>query len=231
MYCIKCGVELSACEKSCPLCQTKVYHPDIELPESEPNYPDFQSLDKQYNRKLIMLILTVICALPAILTTIIDLKTNAGIQWSGYVSLGILILYVAILLPFWFQRPNPVVFVPCTFVSILLLLLYTDFTVQGGWFLSFAFPVTGVLGLIVTALVALLKYVRKGELYIWGGAVISLGLYCVLIELMSYVTFESISFVFWSLYPLVSLFLIGMLLIVIAICKPLRSVLEKKFFI
>ena len=29
MYCIKCGVELADSEKSCPLCQTPVFHPQF----------------------------------------------------------------------------------------------------------------------------------------------------------------------------------------------------------
>lgn len=30
MYCVKCGVELDDAEERCPLCGTRVYHPDIE---------------------------------------------------------------------------------------------------------------------------------------------------------------------------------------------------------
>ena len=36
MYCVKCGVELDDAEERCPLCGTRVYHPDIERGEGEP---------------------------------------------------------------------------------------------------------------------------------------------------------------------------------------------------
>ena len=39
MYCIKCGVKLAQGEKRCPLCNLRVYHPDIELEEGESLYP------------------------------------------------------------------------------------------------------------------------------------------------------------------------------------------------
>ena len=39
MYCIKCGVELADSEKVCPLCGTRVFHPDLPLPDGEAPYP------------------------------------------------------------------------------------------------------------------------------------------------------------------------------------------------
>ena len=44
MYCIKCGVELADSEKVCPLCGTRVYHPDIEIKTTEPPFPEYLSL-------------------------------------------------------------------------------------------------------------------------------------------------------------------------------------------
>ena len=42
MYCIKCGVELADSEKVCPLCGTRVYHPDIEIKTTEPPFPEYK---------------------------------------------------------------------------------------------------------------------------------------------------------------------------------------------
>lgn len=231
MYCVKCGVELADSEICCPLCKTRAYHPDIERELAEPKYPDFKSIDKQYNRKLIMLVITVIYYLPAVLTLLIDLRANNQINWSGYVIGALIVGYATVILPFWFQRPNPVIFVPCAFASVIAYLGYINFAVSGNWFVSFALPVTGALGLIVTAVVTLTKYIRKGYLYIWGGATIAFGAYFSLIELLMFFTFDSVGFVFWSLYPFVAFAVIGILLIVIAICKPFRESLNKKFFI
>ena len=35
MYCIKCGVELADSEKVCPLCGTRVFHPDLPCGSGE----------------------------------------------------------------------------------------------------------------------------------------------------------------------------------------------------
>lgn len=39
MYCIKCGVELADSEKVCPLCGTRVFHPDLPGGQGETPYP------------------------------------------------------------------------------------------------------------------------------------------------------------------------------------------------
>lgn len=231
MYCVKCGVELADSEICCPLCKTRAYHPDVEREVTESKYPDFKSIDKQYNRRLVMMVITVIYFLPAVLSLMIDLRTNGCVNWSGYVIGALIVGYVSIILPLWFQRPNPVIFVPCAFAAVIVFLGYINFAVDGNWFFGFAFPITGALGFIVTAVVTLTKYLRKGHLYIWGGATLAFGAYFSLVELLIFFTFDKVGFVFWSLYPFVAFLMIGLMLIVIAICKPVRESLHKKFFI
>ena len=51
--------------------------------------------------------------------------------WSGFASGGILLLYVLTVLPLWFKRPNPVIFVPVDFAAIILYLLYIDLATGG----------------------------------------------------------------------------------------------------
>ena len=112
-----------------------------------------------------------------------------------------------------------------------MYLLYIDLHTGGKWFLSFAFPVAGALGLIITAIVALMYYLRRGVLYILGGGLIALGAWTVLIEFLIWVTFGVRATVFWSLFSLIIFFVLGMMLIVIAMVKPLRDSLHKVFFV
>ena len=49
MYCIKCGVELSAGQTVCPICETKVYHPDIK-PEKIPPKKEKTAIEKDKER-------------------------------------------------------------------------------------------------------------------------------------------------------------------------------------
>ena len=36
MFCVKCGVALADSEKVCPLCGTRVFHPDLPQPQGDP---------------------------------------------------------------------------------------------------------------------------------------------------------------------------------------------------
>jgi len=114
---------------------------------------------------------------------------------------------------------------------VALLLFYVNYSINGEWFWSFAFPLVGGITVILTAVVTLIRYVRRGYLYIFGGAIILSGLLTVTLEVLINYTFHITRFSFWSLYPLIVCLLLGMLLIVIAICRPLRESLHKKLFL
>ena len=231
MYCIKCGVKLSDNQKVCPLCETVVFHPEIKPSNDDPLYPPQQHPAPQVQSQAALVVITTLFLLPLLITALCDLQLHNAITWSGYVVGALLVSYVCIVLPFWFRQPNPVVFVPCGFAAIGLFLLYISIATGGGWFLSFAFPVTGAVGLIVTAVVALLKYVGKGQLYIFGGALITLGAFMPVMELLLNMTFGFTRGLVWSGYPLVALVLLGGMLIFLAIYRPARETMERKFFL
>ena len=232
MYCIKCGVELADSEKVCPLCGTRVFHPDLPLPEGEAPYPpDARRRTEEFNRSGLLFILTMLALVPAVICLLCDWRVSGHIVWSGYAAGGILLAYILAVLPLWFRRPNPVIFVPVDFAAILAYLLYIDLATGGRWFLSFAFPAVGALALLVSAMVALLRYLPGAHLYIIGGGLIIAGGLAVLTEFLINLTFRVHQTFFWSLYPLAAGVLLGVMLLIIAICKPLRRSLHRKFFI
>ncbi len=235
MYCVQCGVELQKGVSKCPLCGLRVYHPDLltETPEARP-YPPYDGGAEHVSRGGLLLILTVLFALPVIVCLMVDLRLRGSVTWSGYVAVGVLALYIALCLPLWFSRRNPAVFFPIAMAAGLGVSLYVCLKTGGRWFLPFAFPAGGALCLIAEAVIVLLRYTvgerRYRVLYILGGAAIALGGYCMLVEFLLHITF-GIPMYWWSLYPLVVLTLVGLLMIVIAISSPLRQSLHKRFFI
>ena len=232
MYCVKCGVELADSEKVCPLCGTRAFHPDMPPQQGEPPYPpDPRPHMEEVSRSGVLFFLTVLALLPAVLFILCDWRINGTIVWSGYASGGVALLYIMVALPLWFRRPNPVIFVPIDFAAIGLYLLYINFATGGHWFLSFAFPVTGAIGLLVTAMVTLLRYLPGGHLYVVGGGLILSGGLAVLIEFLINLTFRLHETFFWSLYPLAAGVILGGMLLVVAGCKPLRQSLHRKFFL
>ena len=197
MYCINCGVELADSETVCPLCGTRVFHPDMPRQQGEPPFPpDPMGHPEEVNRSGALFILTMLA-----------------------------------VLPLWFRKPNPVIFVPADFVAIGLYLLYINFATGGHWFLTFALPVTGTIGVLVTTVVTLLRYLSRGHLYIFGGALIAGGGLAVLIEFLLNLTFGLHHTFIWSFYPLAAGVLLGAMLLIIAVCKPLRRSLHRKFFL
>ncbi len=231
MYCVNCGVKLKDTEKECPLCGVGVYHPEIAQKEAEPLYPATPAPQTQRSFWGTPIITTAVFLLAALTVLCCDWQINRRITWSGMVAGALVLAYVLFVLPRWFKEPNPVIFVPCSFAAAGLYLLYLNLATGGSWFLSFAFPVTGAIGAIVTAVTVLLHYLQRGKLYIFGGASLALAGVMLLTEFLINITFNEPRFIGWSIYPLMALGLLGGLLIFLAICRPAREVMERKFFI
>lgn len=231
MYCIQCGVKLADTEKTCPLCGTVVYHPQLERPHAEPLYPEGKLPPERPLSRGLHILVTVGFLLPLVLVLLADLQTNHTVTWSCHVIGALLVGYIWIILPLWFRRPNPVIFVPCGFAAVIAYLLYLCWSTGGSWFLTFALPVSGGITLVVSTMTALLRYVKKGTLYIVGGGVIAIGALTLMCELLMDYTFGLPRFIGWSLYPLATLTVLGGVLIFLAICRSARLVMERKFFI
>ena len=142
------------------------------------------------------------------------------------------LLYIVILLPMWFRRPESRSSL-CRSISSQwdCICCISTLPPAGTGSCRFAFPVTGAIGLLVSAAVALTHYLRGGYLYIYGGMLILGGGLAVLIEFLINLTFQIHETLFWSFYPMVAGIVLGLMLIVIAICKPLRESLHRKFFL
>ena len=232
MYCANCGVRLADTEERCPLCGTPAYHPSIRRDAAEPLYPADRYPDAARRGRRAAILMTVLFLLPIPTVLLCDLRFgNRELFWSGLVIGALAALYVMLVLPFWFRKPNPVIFVPCAFAAAGGYLWLIDFLLRGGWFWTLALPITVGAALIVTAVVTLTYYLKRGRLFIFGGAVIAFGGLLLLTEHLLTVTLTDYTFVGWSLYPLTSLVLIGGFLLFLGICRPARETMQRKFFI
>lgn len=228
MFCINCGVKLADGETKCPLCNTPVVSPNLNS-DIKPLYPKNKIPKTKGGSKVLCGAILILFFIPILVSFISDFQWDKNLTWFGYVALAIMVAYVVFALPLWFKKPNPVIFVPCDFAAITIYLLYINLATNGGWFLSFALPLTCGLALITCAVVTLLYYLKKGRLYIFGGAFMALGLLTLLLEFLLKLSF-GIKFIGWSFYPLLVLFLFGGLLIYLGINKTARKLLERKLF-
>ncbi len=229
MYCVKCGVRLSDTERKCPLCDTVVYHPEIVQPDVLPLYPNKKMPQAGSGRKAVSGMIILLFLIPLIISFFSDMQRNGQLDWFGYVAGALAVGYVIFALPMWFHRPNPVIFVPCGFAAAAVYLLYIELATNGHWFFGFALPVTAILAAVVSTVVTLVYYIGRGKLYIFGGATIAMGVLSLLVELLQVKTFP-VSFVGWSVYPLIVLVMLGGVLIYLAINRAAREILKRKLF-
>jgi len=227
MYCVKCGVKLQEGAAACPLCHTPVWNPE-EISTAK-NYPD--RLPRQHSESGLpgAVAMTVFCLIAAAVVMTVCFAQYGALRWGGYAVFGLALFYIIVVLPGWFRRPMGEIFVPADHAAIALYVLYICVRTGGRWYMSFAFPVIGISCILSTAMVCLLKYVKKGKLFIFGGFFILLGGFTVLVELFEHISFGTQMFL-WSLYSLIGFGAIGVFLLLSGMIPPLRQALEKRFF-
>ena len=227
MYCVKCGVELKQGVNVCPLCHTKMNFEESDIKET--SYSNL--LPKRRNPNLAYAsIFSLLSLITCITTMIICFNIYHKLSWGGYVIASVALFYIIFILPLWFTRLSPIVFVCFDFVSIALLLFYICIKTSGKWFFSFALPIVFFIGVLFIVGISLRKYIKKAGFFIIGGLIIVLGLFCILIELFECITFNTKMFT-WSLYVVASTSVFGLFLILCGIIKPLRESLSKRFYI
>ncbi len=225
---MNCGVKLGDSEEKCPLCGLRAYHPDIKRETAPAPFPtEWEAIKPE--RSSLCVILTVSLFVAFLSCLVINLLLTHNITWAGYVMAGVLCGYVLFVLPLWFPKPNMVIFVPVDFVVVCLLLLFINLATGGHWFLSFAFPVTGIYCLLFSAFTALAKYLHRGWFFILGGFFIALGCSTMLVEFFESITFETRMFL-WSLYPTAILSSVGLFWILAGIIRPLGNAIRKRMF-
>lgn len=230
MYCVKCGVRLQEGVRACPLCGTPVWCPEAREEAPVATYSDRYPVVSREKRLTVMASLTVGLQAVMIACFSIALNTTGHMGWSFYVIVSVAAFYFAFLMPFWFRKPHPMIFVPVAFVSVCLLLLGISLYTGGRWFWTFAFPLTGLLAALTIGAVALYRYVKGGDIFITGGLLMAIGGGCLLAELFQHLTFRTPMFA-WSPYAAAVFFLFGGFLLLAGIIRPLREHLKRKFFI
>ena len=227
MYCVKCGVKLNDGTERCPLCGTPVWNPEETVKEK--TYPDALPHHYKDARTPEAVVLTVVLAVVCGTILAICLGLYGKMNWGSYVVFGIALFYILVIFPMWFRTAIVEVFVPLDHVAIGLYALFVCIKTGGHWFLSFAFPITGMMCLLNTAIVILLKHLDHGRPFIFGGYLMILGGFTMLIEFFEHITFQAPMFK-WSLFSAGFLAGAGLFLIIAGCIKPLRMAMRKKFF-
>lgn len=228
MYCMKCGVRLAPGEETCPLCGLRAYHPDLPANEGDPLYPR-RWVPPQPERSIFRFLITLLYLAGVAVCLLVDLNLCKRITWSGFALIGMGVAYLIFVMPLWFRHPNPIAFVPLDFLAVGLLLLYISLKTDGGWFLSFAFPVTGIYGILFTTALVLFRFIRRGRFLILGGCFIAFGCSSMLVEFFISITFGTKMFL-WSLYPTAVMSLVGIFFLLAGLIPSLGEGVRKRIF-
>lgn len=231
-YCVNCGVKLGESEQSCPLCQTKVYHPDAPpKPDAIPPFPPGQSGRRKMKPQYGHLIVTLMTILPVFLSVICDYSINRHMVWSGFVLGGATLLYCCVFVPMFLPKRHFFAYLGLDFLACFFFLFYIEQITGGSWFRSFALPVTlSVFGFL--AVVYLFKRLKRRSDLLFCAAIFFLsGLECVFIEVMVNRRFLHSAHLVWSFFPLITFSLLALFLFILYKNKRLRRKFEKFFFI
>ncbi len=229
MYCVYCGVKLQEGAKECPLCHTPVAI--VPMPETvgKSLYPDRLPPEERHGRALLVWLISSVMAAACLGCLIFCLRTLGEVAWSGYVMMGAALIWVMLLFPLLFRRYRPMIFLPVDFVCLAGFLLYVCLKNHENWFLSFAFPVTGIAGILTLIGVAIFRYIRQGRLRLLGLFLILIGSSFMLVEFFQHITFGTPMWV-WCLYCVCSFGALGLFLFVATLIPPLHAYLRKIFF-
>lgn len=230
-YCVNCGVELDDGVKKCPLCETEVINPKKTSCEHVATYPVYVPPQKQKVKKsTVVALISLIFALPVILTLISDLSINNAITWSEYVISSVICAYLLVILPI-VLREHTALYIMLMAVTAALYLMFINIKTGGRWLLTFAAPILTATTAFVVLMVVLTREKKISKMTCLEISMIFVGLFCILTEFLINVTFLSRNVFVWSLYPAATFTIISIATATVTRNKPLMAKLEKKFFI
>lgn len=234
-YCVNCGVKLAPSEKKCPLCGVPVQNPAAPWTEPlERPYPRYvetvmRKIDRRYGAALASILLMI----PVGVTLIANLISSGALTWSWYVVGGVMILFIAVLFPMLFTRPDPIFCELLDMAVILFYLAMIDWLFSPErWFWPLAFPLVAVSFAFIIALTAILRSKRRPTgLYSAALCVFAAGVLSVLINIIVSDYLESTLLPSWSWYVLVPCLVMGMVLCSIERRNKLKEEIRRRLYL
>ena len=231
-YCVNCGVELAEYIKVCPLCSTEVLNPKKPHdPDSTPPYPNESIVSKHISLKLILGVLALIFLLPVVICVFADISTDRTMEWSSYVIASLLALYTIIATTLTVHKESLVLEQIFDYMAAILLLVYIENQCDGDWFLKVSLPIISGIAIATLSITFIYKLSAKRPLTIIAASLYFSGLICVICEVVfDYYLCNRLD-INWSIYPFISVVIIGSVILFIDNNKYIKRRLEKKFFI
>lgn len=221
-----CGVQLPSGTAKCPLCAT--VFPVAAAPHNVT--PAVLPPKRKLRREGVLFIITVYLLLVAGISLGIDLYMHGKPTWSGYVAGGLLLCYMGSIFPLWVRKANPLLYILAESGAVALYLFCLERTLEGGWYLPFALPLTALLCLFAMTLTAFARRFPAQGIMLTSGGWFATGLCAVLAECLALSAFGGTALV-WSPWVGLGCALMSVWFLLVARCVPLQEWLVKRLFV
>lgn len=161
-YCSKCGVEVEAERKTCPLCDVPIhrYDEEAELSSLWPIQRELPKVKKRTKRFLALLPVLIILTIAFLVILIVDARMSGSLLWSRYAltALGALFSVGAGII---ILGDTKILTLAWVTITVLVMLWFFDSFNNGlTWFMPLGVPIT-----LVAALYGKLSLIGAG---LWG---------------------------------------------------------------
>ena len=233
-YCVNCGVELDKSLKACPLCSTKVYHPEKEqINEKEISpFPKEKGEVEKISRLDSVIYLSVLLLSVVITCSLLNLLVYNSVWWSIPVNGICMMLWVFIITAAYSEKITIYTTLLCDAISIGMYLYLISIMVQtDDWLYEIALPIL----IITLALLELFTLLSKtipysllvGTLYFF----ITVAGICLTTEIVVDLYINKNINISWSAIVLTVCVIIIIMIVMALIMKPLRNYISKRFHI
>lgn len=229
-YCVNCGVELDATASACPLCNTKVYHPDQKPVEDLPTpFATVKGAVEPVKAREFTVLMSIVLAVTALVCVFLNIFTIPFGHWSYYV-VGICAMLWIFLIPLFFpQHSNLYLQLALNGLSIALFLALVSYLHPNGhWYEHIALPIVG-LGTALLEVVCLFAIKLKSSMLMKTMiCVAAVAVFCMVTELVIDLHLRGSFYLRWSAIVAACALVIDIVLLTIYFLEGLRAEFRKR---
>lgn len=210
-YCPKCGVEVEAKRKTCPLCSTPI--PDVGQNEQEESLLEAPKeeapllkpkLSGSKKRRLTLEILSIFLLSPIMLVMVIDLVINKRLTWSVYPMLSLLFTYVTSALFLLFYRKWIIIGLGIYLLGNGFLYLLERTLDMGKWYLSIGLPALTLFSLVLFGIIQTTIWTKRKGFNIAAYVILGMATYTLGIDFLLGFKGILIDYPTWGLFVFLS---------------------------
>lgn len=229
-YCVNCGVELDPTATACPLCQTKIYHPNHSVMADAPTpYPTMKGVSEPVRKREFTILMSIIFLTTSIVCILLNIFTLPYGHWSLYVTGVCAVLWVFLLPAFFPQKTNIYLNLALDGISIALYLGVISFLQPGnGWYLHIGLPITVVATLLVEIVSVFAVHLKSSIIIKSAIFVAAVAVLCLEIEAVVDYHLDGCISLRWSAIVLTCCIVIDIILMTIYLQEGLRAEIRRR---